>query len=143
LTCSVADGGIGSRIALCTIRVRDILKERILVSRESARQLEEAVRSLSACGQGSENTSNGDELIVDFEGVEGIAPSFLDELITIVEAIVRDDSQRTWKRLMIANPPTRLLLKFEAIGRGHRMSIHAQPDGSWILTPCDSSAAHG
>ena len=36
--------------------------------------------------------------------------------------------------LIVANPPTRLSLKFEAVARGHGMSVRALPDGSWLLT---------
>jgi hypothetical protein len=73
--------------------------------------------------------------IIDFEGVAGIAPSFLDELILIFESLIEGEVPGRERCLTVANPPTRLSLKFEAVARGHGMSVQALPDGSWLLTP--------
>jgi len=77
---------------------------------------------------------------VDFNGVEGIAPSFLDELLTIFESLVGTATNGDKPCLVVANPPTRLSLKFEAVGRGHGMSVQALPDGSWLLRILDTPA---
>jgi len=113
-----------------TIRVNDILKDRILVSRESARLLEDALKKTILCPAlpGGETP-----VTVDFEGVEGMAPSFLDELLSAFESLVGKETNGQGRCLIVANPPTRLSLKFEAIARGHGMSVTALPDGSWRL----------
>ncbi len=113
---------------MATLRVHDVLQDKILVSRESARVLENALGSALT---GSGNA--GGAITVDFAGVEGIAPSFLDELISIFEALLARETDRHERRLIVANPPTRLSSKFEAIARGHRMSIRTLADGGWLL----------
>ncbi|MEE8169053.1 MAG: hypothetical protein V3T70_00765 [Phycisphaerae bacterium] len=78
---------------------------------------------------------------IDFEGVEGVAPSFLDELLSIFESFIGTEANGDERSLIIANPPARLSLKFEAVARGHGMSVRQLPDGSWLLT--DSRDARG
>ena len=122
-----------------TLRVHDVLKDRVLVSRESARRLEDALRTVMAGTTTDENATRTTPVIVDFEGVEGVAPSFLDELLSIFESLIGAETNGSDQCLIIANPPTRLSLKFEAIARGHGMSVRAQPDGSWLLTDAQKS----
>ncbi len=81
-----------------------------------------------------ENPSGTTSIAVDFEGIEGIAPSFLDELLSIFESLIGEETGGREPCLIVANPPTRLSLKFEAVARGHGMSVRALPDGSWLLT---------
>ncbi len=123
-----------------TIRVNDILKDKILVSRESARLLEAPLRAMMASARTPGNASNTTPVAVDFEGIEGIAPSFLDELISVFESLIGTETNDRERCFIVANPPTRLSLKFEAIARGHEMSVRALPDGSWFLAnnrnPC-------
>ncbi len=117
-----------------TVRVRDVLSDKILISRESARALEGVIRALY---EGSDDTRPRGEssgFVVDFDGIEGIAPSFLDELLTVLESSLDVGSKGAGRSIIVAHPPTRLSLKFEAVARGHRMTIRAQPDGSWLLS---------
>ncbi len=123
------------------LRVQDVLKDRILVSRESARLLEDALNAMMAPATTPENASATTSMAVDFEGIEGIAPSFLDELLSIFESLIGLDTSGLERRLVVANPPTRLSLKFEAIARGHGMSVRALSDGSWFLTDGRKSCA--
>jgi hypothetical protein len=115
------------------LRVRDVLKERILVSRESAHRLENALRTILA-RPAPKSASRARSLTIDFTEVAGVAPSFLDELLTILESLVRSRINGQEVELIVANPPTRLSLKFEAIAHGHGMSIQGLPDGSWRLS---------
>ena len=116
-----------------TLRANDILKDRILVSRESAHLLEDALSAMMAADGTPGNPSDTTSVAVDFEGIDGIAPSFLDELLSIFESIIGMESDVRARCLIVLNPPTRLSLKFEAIARGHGMSVRANPDGSWLL----------
>ena len=116
------------------LRVNDVLKYRILVSRESARLLEDPLRAMMVSARTPRNPSDTTPVAVDFEGVEGMAPSFLDELLSIFESLLGAETNGGERCLIVANPPTRLSLKFEAIARGHGMSVRALPDGSWLLT---------
>ena len=117
-----------------TLRVNDVLKDRILVSRESAHLLEDAMRAMLPDARTPGNPSGTTSMGVDFEGIEGIAPSFLDELLSIFESLIGSETNGRERCLVIVNPPTRLSLKFEAVARGHGMSVRALPDGSWLLT---------
>jgi len=118
------------------LRVNDILKDKILVSREAARLLEDPLRTLMGGANSSEQASptEANQVTIDFRDVEGVAPSFLDELLTIFESVLEQDANAKERRLIVANPPTRLSLKFEAVARGHGMSVHALADASWMLT---------
>lgn len=116
------------------LRVHDVLKDRILVSRESARLLESALSSTMVSAGTAGEACGTMPVTVDFEGIEGIAPSFLDELLSIFESLIGAETNGVERCLIVANPPTRLSLKFEAIARGHGMSIRALSDGSWFLT---------
>ncbi len=110
-----------------------------MVSRESARRLEDALRTAMARTTTHENAGCTTPAIVDFEGVEGVAPSFLDELLSIFESIIGAEGNDRVPCLIVANLPTRLSLKFEAVARGHGMSVQALPDGSWFLTDAPNS----
>lgn len=124
-----------------TLRVQDVLKDRILVSRESARLLEEALRAMMVSATPSGKAPGVAPLTVDFKGIEGVAPSFLDELLSVFEALIGAETKGDERCLIVANPPTRLSLKFEAIARGHGMSVRALADGSWFLADARDSAA--
>ncbi len=124
-----------------TLRVNDVLKDKVLVSRESAHVLEDALSAMMAAARTTENSSGAASMAVDFEGIEGIAPSFLDELLSIFESIIGSETNDLERSLIVANPPTRLSLKFEAVARGHGMSVRALPDGSWLLTDSRNTGA--
>lgn len=126
---------------MCALRVNDFLKDKILVSRESAHLLEDALRAMMAAVRAPGNPSGTTSMSVDFEGVEGIAPSFLDELLSIFESIIGSENNDCGRSLIVANPPTRLSLKFQAVARGHGMSVRALPDGSWLLTDSRNTCA--
>ncbi|MGD2108196.1 MAG: hypothetical protein PVI86_02270 [Phycisphaerae bacterium] len=84
-----------------------------------------------------DSTSGTNSLTVDFAGVEGMAPSFLDELLLIFGSHVGGGADGRERCLIVANPPTRLSRKFEAVARGHGMSAQALADGSWSLTDAE------
>jgi hypothetical protein len=117
-----------------SFRVQDVLTDKILISRESARALEGPLRAMWFDDNRPESASGSTNLAVDFAGIEGMAPSFLDELVTILEFIIGVGAKSQGRSFLIVNPPTRLSSKFEAVARGHGMSAQAQPDGSWLLT---------
>ena len=82
----------------------------------------------------------GLELVLDFDGVQGVTPSFLDETFSIIDEFVAD-SDSELQRITIENPPTHLSLKFAAVGRGHGLTID-DVDGKWVISkPGDSEDA--
>ncbi|MCH7701474.1 MAG: STAS-like domain-containing protein [Planctomycetes bacterium] len=112
-----------------------------MVNRESARLLENAIIAALKSSPAPESPPNEKPVAVDFDGVEGIAPSFLDELLSVLESVVRESSSGCERGVIVRNPPTRLSLKFEAVARGHGMTARALPDGSWLLTPNPNATA--
>ena len=124
-----------------TFRVNDILKDKILVSRESARLLEDPLKKMMISAMAPGEPCGETPVAVDFEGVEGIAPSFLDELLSVFESLIGAKTDGGERCLIVANPPTRLSSKFEAVARGHAMSVRALPNGSWFLTDTRNSGA--
>lgn len=121
-----------------TLLIHTVLPDKILVSRESAHLLEDAIRRALSRESGEDATDAIEApLVVDFEGVEGIAPSFLDELLSIFESLATQTISGPNPQLIVANPPTRLSSKFEAVARGHAMVIESLPDGTWRIQPAN------
>lgn len=127
-------------MTMVTVFVSDILKDKILVTRESARVLEEALRRAWSDRAGSTDAANLGSATIDFRGVEGVAPSFLDELLTVFELVIGPNPNHPGRSLVVVNPPTRLSSKFEAVARGHGLSVVSRSDGSWVLTPPPNAA---
>lgn len=105
------------------LALHDVLKNRVLVTRASARTLAPAIEAAIR--------DSREALKLNFSRVDGITPSFLDELLSVVEdafARMNIDSYR----VEIMNPPTALSAKFAAIGRGRDLSL-TEAAGSWII----------
>jgi len=110
---------------MLTVKLWEILQKKVLVTRESARVITEALRASSADG--------GLNITIDFTGIEGVTPSFVDETLTIVkEWVGQQREQGPWRVLFVA-PPTRLTLKFATVAKAHELSITEATSGTWIL----------
>ena len=117
------------------IRIRDVLRDKILVSRESAHLLVDPLRQ--AIGEGAEDARPypSRDLTVDFEGVEGMAPAFLDEFLAVLESTVGGGA-----RIAFVAQPARLSLKFEAVARSRGLRVVQERDGRWVFEAKPSSA---
>lgn len=104
-----------------TIRVTQFLNKRVLVTRESAHDLRSALDQGLGGGEGT--------LTIDFEGIEGVTPSFIDELLAMLVGRAGDRGIK----LLVSHPPTRLTAKFTAIGRSRGLSFEEGEDGSWLI----------
>lgn len=115
------------------IYISHSLQKRLLVTRESAHALHDEVRSALR--------ESDSWLSLDFVGVQGVSPSFLDELLQVVH---RAAGEETWRSLMIllTNPPAPLSSKFEAVGRGHKRVVRQSDEGDWIFA-LEEAAASG
>ncbi len=105
------------------LALHDVIKNRVLVTRKSARaiapMIEAAIRDA------------GGPLKLDFTHVDGVTPSFLDELLSVVDELFARANVYAF-RVEILNPPTALSAKFAAIGRGRDLTL-AETDGGWII----------
>ncbi len=104
------------------LRIHELLKKRVLVTRERARTMQAQLDQALTEGQG--------EITLDLRNVEGIAPSFLDETLAMIEESAHGMSTH----VTILNPPTDLSSKFIAVGRGRELSVEESEDGAWVFT---------
>ena len=102
------------------VKIYDLLGKKVLVTRSSARTLYDA---LAAAAQ-----SGNEGAAFDLEHVMGITPSFFDEMLLMVE-----ETGKSTRRITIANPPTELSSKFQAVARAHGLRATVAGNGSWLV----------
>lgn len=110
------------------LRIRDVIRDKILVSRESARLLVAPLRQLVSQGSLQAGSPPRRDVTVDFEGIEGMAPAFLDEFLGVLESTVGGG----WRILFVAQP-ARLSLKFEAVARSRGLRVTQENGGQWVF----------
>jgi hypothetical protein len=110
-------------VTMPTIAIRDHASTRVLVTRRSARDLAEPIR---------EHLGTQAALDLDFRGIEGVTPSFLDELLHVIEEQAAEAGVSLFQ-VTISNAPTRLSSKFEAVGRGHGLLVEEVATGTWRI----------
>ena len=108
-----------------TLRMFDLMGKRVLVTRSSARAIQSILGAALREGDG--------QVALDFYEIDGIAPSFLDEVLSVVEDCIQDTSYNQLQ-IMVINSPTQLSSKFAAVGRGHGLSIRETGSGTWIIS---------
>src|SRR5262249_34667353 len=106
------------------VKIADYVgKQKLLVTRSSARSLAEALlRDVAA----------GHQLELDFEGVDGLTPSFLDELLGAIATTMAPKSGRS--EILFRHPPTRLSSKFAAVGKARGFEVSERDGDYWALT---------
>ena len=105
-----------------SVRVFDIVGKAVLVSRESARLIEQQLTM---------ELEDGDsKFCLDLSGARGVAPSFLDEALSVVEEYIRDSGQ-PGATVIFAQPPTVLAAKHHAIARAHGRTLVETESGDW------------
>jgi hypothetical protein len=109
---------------MTALRIHDLLPKRVLVTRESARSIVPEIVSAIASGENA--------ITLDFAGIDGITPSFLDEVLSVIDEVIASRETGSFETIIL-KPPTRLSSKFAAIGRGHGLTIGERPDGSWLI----------
>ena len=108
-----------------TIKIHDLIPKRVLVIRQSARAIQHDLAEALNRGDGT--------LTLDFEGIDGLTPSFFDEILTIIEESVEKngDSQL---HVTIKNPPTQLPSKHDVISRAHGLIVQESESGTWEIS---------
>lgn len=104
------------------VNVFDIVGQNVLVSRESARSVKAALQAGRDSGEGM--------LRLDFYGARGVAPSFLDEALSVAEECLGDAGLPD-ATVVFANPPTVLAAKHRAIARAHGRTLVVTEAGDW------------
>lgn len=114
------------------IHVRDVLPDRMLVTRASARELQPRLEEAAA--------DPGDRVELDFDGVAGMTPSFFDELLATVEE-ASDAGDSNTVELVVHNAPTDASSKFQAVAEGHECSLSANEERRGVLQSLTASAS--
>ena len=107
-----------------SLKIFDLVRKRVLVTRESARSIETFVRAALVEGHG--------EFELDFSGVDGLTPSFFDETLAILEEGAEESDQPQFS-IFMTNTPTELSSKFHAVSRGHNLTMENLEDGTWLI----------
>lgn len=111
------------------LKIRDTLTDRILVTRESARLLAKRLPQGMAPLQGEPDALEP-ALEVDFQGVEGFAPSFFDELLAVIQQALGSDC-----RILLLDPPARFSRRFQLVLGSRGLRAVQTEGGSWRLEP--------
>jgi hypothetical protein len=106
-----------------TIEVFQLLQRKVLVTRESASIVRDAIDS-SIKSDGGVN--------LDFTGIDAMTPSFVDEIIGMIDD-ARAASDRREVRVVFMHTPTSLSTKFLAIGKRHRTTM-SESGSVWEMT---------
>lgn len=115
-----------------TIHVFDLIPRKVLVARRTAHEIASAIEATLGEAVGA--------IELDFSGIEGVTPSFVDEVLGVIQGIIERTNVKL-DRIVVSHPPTRLSSKFEAIGRGRNLQISEDEDGTWFIRP--APPAHG
>ena len=113
------------------VKVKERLPRRALVIRGSARELGEEL-ALEAAGDSP--------LVIDFDGIDGVSPAFVDEILTMLDEAEAPGPER----LVFANLPTRLSRVYTVLAGAHSKEIELDASGereTWILTPAAAPTA--
>ena len=104
------------------VRVHPLFKRRALVTRASTDLLRDAI---------AEAAGNGNRVALDLTGIDAITPSFIDQVLQIVEGCLGQESDRI--EVLMLNPPSGLSSRLEAIGRAHHSVVTEDEKGNWII----------
>ena len=72
------------------------------------------------------------QVTLDFSEIDGLTPSFFDEMLRIIEESIPSETLNQFNVTM-KNPPTQLSSKFVAVGKGHGLDITELDNGSWVI----------
>ena len=110
---------------MTSLKIQQLLPKKVLTSRDSARsiapQIADAVR----------DANGGVEM--DLQGVLGMAPSFFDELLSVIEKGARVAGKQPGE-IIVSHPPSGLLPKHHLVCKGHGLKVSEDSSGRWVIT---------
>ncbi len=113
------------------VKVKERLPHRAVIVRVLARELGEELAREAAVDS---------PLVIDFDGIDGVSPAFVDEILTMLDEADAPGPER----LVFANLPTKLSMKYTVLAGAHSKEIELDASGereTWILTPSAASTA--
>jgi hypothetical protein len=108
------------------IAVSDHIDGTVLVSRSSAEVLKRLIANHLLVQPGA--------IDFDFRGVRVLAPSFLDQLVLVIERIVAESNGRRTLTIILRNCPEGMNEKIGAIARAHDAEVACGENGEWIMS---------
>ena len=108
------------------VRVYSLFNRRALVTRGAAGVLR---HNVLAAGH------RGEPLALDLSGIDAITPSFLDQLLFVVEESLPSGAPPV--KLLMLNSPPGFRDRMESIGRYHHLKVVSDAQGDWLV-PADS-----
>ena len=104
------------------VKIYDLVRKRALITRQSA----------GAVGEALANSADERGITLDFAGVDAVTPSFIDEVLAVLEDALKTKDREKFQVIFL-HSPTRLSTKFAAVGRAHRLEITESEEGTWII----------
>ena len=104
------------------VSVYPIYNKKALVTRDAAGALQEDVL---------ESSRHGEPLALDLSGVQAITPSFLDQLLLMVERSLPREGDPV--SVVMLNSPPGFRDRLESIGRVHRLKVVSDDVGDWLV----------
>ena len=106
------------------ISLFDVLQKRVVTSRESARSLRPTIAAAAA--------SHDQPIIFDFEGIQGVTPSVVDEILLILDAVLPPEYPVD-PGVEFRKVPMELSRKYDAVANAHKLLFTQDGRGSWVL----------
>ena len=110
---------------MTSLKIQELLPKRVLTSRDSARSIAAEVADAVRLGDGG--------LEVDLQGVLGMAPSFFDELLSVIEKGAHVAGKQPGE-IIVSHPPSALLAKHHLVCKGHGLRVSEDASGRWVIT---------
>ncbi len=107
------------------VRLMEHANARVLVTRSAATELRAAIE---AALQKDART-----IEFDFGGIRVLAPSFIDQLLIIVEQVEAAMAPVGNAKVTLRSCPAGMREKLAAIGRAHDADVIEQDDQTWVL----------
>lgn len=105
---------------MMTIELSELFSGRHLAVRDEAHRLSEPLQELDS-----------HELILDFSGIRGVSPSFLDEMMSEITSLPQTDE---WLIVVFKSPPMERTGTIERIIDGRGGSLDSAESQEWRIT---------
>ena len=107
------------------VNLYSIFNQRALVTRESTNVLKDDVCVAAR---------DGEPLALNLSGIQAMAPSFLDQLLLMMEESLPAGAPPV--KLLMLNSPPGFRDRMESIGRYHHLKVLSDHQGDWLV-PAD------
>ena len=104
------------------VNLYSIFNQKALVTREATSVLKDDVFVA---------TRDGELLAFDLSEIQAMTPSFLDQLLLMVEDSLPSGAEQV--KILMVNSPPGFRNRMESIGRYHRLKVVSDGQGDWLV----------